>query len=102
MSWDAAFERWKARLHTRKQAYQSVFFTADERVRPFAETVVKDLARYCHAYDTSFRFSKITGQSDAQAIAFAEGQRDVFNRIKALSGMTAEQIERIARTRTDE
>lgn len=119
--WNESFERMRARIHQRAFAYRAVFLVtqppgrgrvdttpwwafwrrpqADE-LNPAGEIVLRDLARYCHARDTSFRFSPVTRQSDALATAFAEGQRDVFNRIVGLMNLSTEQIERIALART--
>jgi hypothetical protein len=45
------------------------------------------------------KVSHVTQQSDALAMAFAEGRRDVLNRIQALCRLTDEQINRIAHER---
>ena len=68
---------------------------------PPINQVLRDLARYCHARDSSFRFSVVTKQGDALATAFAEGQRDVFNRIVSMARLSDEQIDRIAQHRSN-
>lgn len=116
--WDAGFERIRARLHDRRLSYQRVFLT-DATQRPArwwtldwwrgggqvsapAEVVMRDLAQYCYAGKPTLKVSRVTQQSDALAMAFAEGRRDVFNRIVAMCNLTADQIDRIAHQRSIE
>lgn len=61
---------------------------------------MEDLARYCYANKPTLKVSHVTQQSDPLAMAFAEGRRDVFNRIVAMCNLTSDQIEHIARART--
>lgn len=89
------YERIRARLSRRRDAYRAVFNPAGE-LGPMAEIVMRDLARYCHVDRSSLIVSPVTRQSDALAMAFAEGQRDVFNRIKAQLNLSPAQIDRIA------
>lgn len=120
MTWNAQFERVRARLHNRAFAYQAIFTRPAPTERnvidttpwwafwraprsgelsPAGEVVLKDLARYCYASRPTLKVSQVTQQSDALAMAFAEGRRDVFNRIMALSNLTSDQIERIAQAK---
>lgn len=65
-------------------------------IGPAAEIVLRDLARYAYATKPTLKVSRVTQQSDALAMAFAEGRRDVYNRIVALSNLTPDQITNIA------
>lgn len=96
MTWDHAIERIKARLHRRAFSYRALFVTPGSDLAPSAEVVLRDLARYCYATKPTLKVSPITGQADPIAMAFAEGRRDVFNRITALANLTDDQIQRIA------
>lgn len=124
--WNDAFERVRARLSNRAHAYRAVFLThppSDQykvdiapwwapwrlwrnpeggELGPAGETVLKDLANYCYARKPTLKVSQVTQQSDALAMAFAEGRRDVFNRITAMLNLTTDQIERIAHARTND
>lgn len=117
---DAAFERVRARLSDRRWAYQALFLAAEPgrgsvrwwslawwrgdpgRLTPAAEIVLRDLARYCYANKPTLKVSQVTQQSDAVAMAFAEGRRDVYNRIKAMCNLTQDQIDQIAHTRSND
>ncbi len=85
----------RARLWGRRDAYRACFAPAGE-LGPMAEVVMRDLARYCRANRSSLIVSPVTRQADPLAMAFAEGQRDVFNRICAQINLTPDQINRIA------
>lgn len=120
MSFDHGFERVRARLHSRAFSYRAIFLRpqgGDEprwwqiaywttprggELGPAAEIVLRDLARYCYANKSTLKVSQVTQQSDAIAMAFAEGRRDVFNRITALCRLTPEQISNIVHSRSDE
>lgn len=120
MSWDAQLERIRARLHSRVFAYRAVFTNQAEidrapwwafwrkpgpgKLTPAGEVVLRDLARYCYANRPTLTVSGVTKQTDPLGMAFAEGRRDVFNRITALLNLTPNDIERIAnqRSMTDE
>ncbi|QAZ38438.1 hypothetical protein C1M51_02825 [Methylibium sp. Pch-M] len=99
MSWNESVERLKQRLHRRAHAYRSLFLTPGADIAPAAAIVLKDLARYCYASKPTLKVSPITGSSDPLAMAFAEGRRDVFNRITALCELTDDQIQRIANSK---
>ena len=101
MTWNSIAERVRARLFGRRDAYRAVFAPAGE-LAPMSEVVMRDLARYCHANRASLIVSPVTRQSDPYAMAFAEGQRDVFNRICAQINLTSDQIDRIAYTQENE
>lgn len=95
MSWDGAVERIKQRLHRRAFSYKAVFTPQGPLSEP-AMVVLRDLERYCYAHKPTLKVSHVTGQSDPLAMAFAEGRRDVLNRIKAMCNLTPEQLTRIA------
>lgn len=114
MSFDAGFERVRARMHSRVMAYRALFLhkTTPNPARwwqaaywrkpeggeigPAADIVLRDLARYCYATKPTLKVSRVTQQSDALAMAFAEGRRDVYNRICALANLSPDQITNIA------
>jgi len=124
MAWNESFERIRARLNQRAFAYRAVFLIAQPAGRgeidtvpwwafwrwfsaprggelsPAAEIVLRDLERYCYGDRTTLKVSQATQQSDALAMAFAEGRRDVLLRIKAMSNLNSDQIERIAQYRS--
>jgi len=100
MGWNEAFERVRARLRNRAWCYRALFMTPGGELGPAAETVMKDLAQYCYASRSTLKVSQVTQQSDPLAMAFAEGRRDVFNRITAMCSLSPDQIDRIAQHRT--
>ena len=102
MTWNEGFERIRARLHNRVACYRALFLTPGKDLGPAADVVMKDLANYCYAKKPTLKVSMVTQQSDAIAMAFAEGRRDVFNRITAMCNLTSDQIERIAHSRTND
>lgn len=124
MAWNESFERVRARLNQRAFAYRAVFLIAKPpgqgdidtvpwwafwrwfrapcggEISPAAEIVLRDLERYCYGDRTTLKVSQATQQSDALAMAFAEGRRDVLLRIKAMCNLNSDQIERIAQYRS--
>jgi hypothetical protein len=102
MAWNEAFERVRARLFRRSAMYRALFRSPGDELNHAAEYVLRDLANYCYASRPTLKVSQVTQQSDALAMAFAEGRRDVFNRITAMCNLSADQIERIAQHRTNE
>ncbi len=94
-------ERIRARLHRRRDAYRAIF-TPHGGTGPDAEVVLADLARYCHANRSSLKVSRVMQQVDPYATAFAEGQRDVFNRIMAQLNLTDDRIRTIAYSKENE
>jgi hypothetical protein len=89
-------ERIRARLTRRSNAYRALFLRPDAQVAPYAEEVLRDLAHYCYASKPTLKVSPVTGSADPLAMAFAEGRRDVFNRIKQMANLTDDQVNRIA------
>lgn len=109
MSRNENAERVRAKLHDRALSYRAVFLVGKpettepaDQLAPAAETVLRDLAAYCYANKPTLKISPMTGQTDPYAMAFAEGRRDVFNRIAALCNLTETQIARIAHSRENE
>lgn len=102
MAWNEAFERVRARLNRRASFYRALFKTPGGELQPAADYVLRDLANYCYASKPTLKVSQVTQQSDALAMAFAEGRRDVFNRITAMCNLSSDQIERIAQHRTND
>lgn len=89
------------RLSRRAAAYRAVFKPSEEPTDQ-AEIVLRDLANYCYANKPTLKVSNITQQTDPYAMAFAEGRRDVFNRITSLCNLTPDQISRIANHRSND
>lgn len=74
-------------LRTRRIAYQRTFLV-EGALAPYAEEVLKDLARFCRANDTTFH-------KDARAHAVLEGRREVWLRIQRHLNLTDEQLYRL-------
>lgn len=119
MAWDERFERVRARIHNRAFAYRALFLHPKPEplkwwqadywrvpnggdLGPAADVVLRDLAAYCYATKPTLKISQVTQQSDPIAMAFAEGRRDVFNRITALCNLNSDQIDRIANHRSND
>ena len=117
MAWNEQFERVRARLHNRAFGYRALFVESQAAIdtapwwafwrkpsggdmKPAAEIVLKDLAHYCYAGRSTLKVSQADQHADALAMAFAEGRRDVFNRITAMCNLTSDQIDRISHART--
>lgn len=94
-----ALNKLHTRLHRRAMSYQALFVRPGGELAPAADVVLKDLARYCYANRPTLKVSQVTQQSDALAMAFAEGRRDVWNRITAMCALSDDQIARIATAR---
>lgn len=62
-------EKLRIALGERRYAYQKTF------TGPLADVVLKDLARFCRAHESTFH-------PDARAHAVAEGRREVWLRIQ--------------------
>ena len=72
-------DRLRLALWDRKGAYQDTFRT------PRAQLVLKDLARFCRAHETTFH-------PDARLHAVAEGRREVFLRIAEHLQLNSEEL----------
>lgn len=119
MAWNEQAERVRARIHRRAFGYRGTFMTTDPsaplvdtvpwwafwrspspgELSPAAEIVLTDLAAYCYARKPTLKVSQFDQHTDPLAMAFAEGRRDVFNRIVAMCNLTADQIDRIAHSK---
>lgn len=66
----------------RRRAYQKVF------EGQYAETVLADLKRFCHAETPTFERDDPHGRIQA----YREGRREVLLRIQSYLGMTDEQL----------
>lgn len=66
-------------LSERQHAYRMTF------KGPLADVVLKDLARFCRAHESTF-------QADPRAHALAEGRREVWLRIQNNVKLTPEQL----------
>lgn len=74
-------EKFKDFLFARRQAYAQVFRPEDRHV----ERVLKDLARFCRATDSTFH-------EDPRAHAVLEGRREVWLRIMKHTKLDADQF----------
>jgi hypothetical protein len=75
-------------IRGRKYAYQMVF----DKQNKFTEVVLKDLARFCRAHDTTF-------DKDPRRHAALEGRREVFLRIQEYLQLTEDEILNIHRVK---
>jgi hypothetical protein len=66
-------------LGDRRYAYQTTF------KGPLAQTVLKDLARFCRAHESTFHV-------DPRAHAMAEGRREVWLRIQNHLNLTTDEL----------
>jgi HD superfamily phosphohydrolase len=71
----------KSYLFARQQAYHQVF---DKESR-FAQTVLRDLAKFCRAHETTFH-------SNPRVQAALEGRREVWLRIEQHLKMTPDEL----------
>ena len=72
-------EALKNLLFRRRYAYQQTF------KGPLGQEVLKDLAKFCRANDTTFH-------EDPRAHALAEGRREVWLRVQQHLNLTPEQL----------
>lgn len=77
----APIDNLKKYFQRRAIAYQRVF----DRQSPFAQEVLKDLAKFCRAHDSTFH-------KDARVSILLEGRREVFLRIIENLNLTTEQL----------
>jgi hypothetical protein len=80
--WDDA----KAILHSRKQAYETVFSGEGIDVK----MVLKDLAQFCRANQTTF-------SEDPRLHALLEGRREVWLRIQKYLNTTPDELWELTR-----
>lgn len=119
MAWNEQAERVRARIHNRAFGYRALFLIGDANrdqvdtlpwwafwrkpsggnLAPAADIVLADLANYCYARKPTLKVSQVDQHADPLAMAFAEGRRDVFNRIVAMCNLTSDQIDRIAHSK---
>ncbi len=78
------FDKIKGLLTLRRQAYNLTF--NKESVQ--AQRVLKDLAKFCRAYETTF-------MPDARAHAVLEGRREVWLRIQNHLHLTTDELFKI-------
>ncbi len=72
-------DRLRIAVGDRRHAYREVF------KGPNAEIVLKDLARFCRAHESTFH-------ADPRAHALAEGRREVWLRLQEHLQLTPEQL----------
>lgn len=122
MGWDDVSERARARIQRRAMSYRAIFLVqpAAERwsdmapwwafwrksrggeLAPPGEVVLRDLAHYCYAHKPTLKVSQVDQHSDALSMAFAEGRRDVFNRIMGLINLDPDLRDRIEHPRSND
>lgn len=71
----------RRKLHGVAFAYNRVF----DRQSPFTETVLRDLAKFCRAHETTY-------SPDARIHAVLEGRREVWLKIQEYLNFTVEEI----------
>lgn len=72
-------EKLRLALDARRHAYRMTF------KGPYSENVLKDLARFCRAHESTFH-------TDPRAHAVAEGRREVWLRIQNHLKLTPDQL----------
>lgn len=117
MAWNEHYERMRARIHRRAFAYRALFVAgrgaiylapwwaiwrrpSGGELAPAAIIVLEDLRRYCYAEKSLLKIGN-DGHVDPLQMAFADGRRDVYNRIQAMANLTSDQIEAIAAARSN-
>lgn len=81
-------QRFKDRLLGRARAYNAVFL----RGAPETEAVLRDLAKFCRAHDSTFH-------TDPRVHAVLEGRREVFLLIMAFLNLSQEELYHLHRVR---
>ena len=69
------------RILNRRNAYRRLFLNDDGSLKPDAEDIIKDLARFCRLHRSTSIVSMTTRQTDVPASFQAEGRREVILRI---------------------
>lgn len=80
------------RFLSKRLSYRACFLDPAGELTRDGAGVLRDLARYCGAYRTSFRVSPVTRSADALAMAYAEGRRDAFLRLQSMLKLPDEEI----------
>lgn len=73
-------EWFRRRITARRIAYRDALLGSDGKLTPQAEIILKDLARFCRAHQSTAMRSP-TGAIDPLASARADGRREVWLRI---------------------
>jgi hypothetical protein len=74
-------DQYRRLVHHKAYAYNQVF----HRKSPHAQTVLRDLARFCRAHHTTFL-------PDPRAHAVLEGRREVWLKIQEYLQMTPDEL----------
>lgn len=69
------------RILNRRNAYRRLFLNEDGTLKPDAEAVFSDLARFCRLHRSTTVVSTVSRQTDVPATFQAEGRREVILRI---------------------
>lgn len=81
MTFKEVTEKARNLLFHRRYAYNQLF----NRKSPFFEIVVKDLARFCRAHDSTFH-------EDPRIHAMVEGRREVWLRIQRYLNLSPDEL----------
>lgn len=69
------------RILNRRNAYRRLFLNEDGSLKPDAEAIIKDLAKFCRLHRSTTIVSTVSRQTDVPATFQAEGRREVILRI---------------------
>lgn len=69
------------KILNRRGAYRRLFLGDDGKLKPDAEAVFADLARFCRLHRSTTIVSTVSRQTDVPASFQAEGRREVILRI---------------------
>lgn len=69
------------RILNRRRAYRRIFLNDDGKLKPDAEAIIADLARFCRLHRSTTVVSTVSRQTDVPATFQAEGRREVILRI---------------------
>lgn len=91
MRFDGLSERAR-RFLSKRLSYRDCFCDPAGELTPAGAAVVRDMARWCGAYRTSFKVSPVSRTADPVAMAYAEGRRSAFLRLQAMLKLPDEQV----------
>lgn len=80
------------RFLNKRLAYRDCFCDPSGELTKAGAQVVRDMARFCGAYRTSFKVSPVTRTADPLAMAYAEGLRAAFLRMQSMLKLPDDQV----------
>lgn len=80
------------RFLNKRLSYRDCFCDPAGELTKAGAAVVRDMARYCGAYRTSFQVSPVTRAADPLAMAYAEGRRAAFLRLQSMLKLPDEEV----------